>query len=623
MAGRKNQGRKRGAETIYSSRWRALQAKAKAYYEGEPCWFCGGELDHTLPHRHPFAVEVHHLEARAFGGPVLVPLDQLRLAHKACNGADGARMKGQPRGRDTAKRGAMNGQAHLFGEAVFSGDARPSAYPSPSLSPTDAERSNREPPELPDFSQFVLERDGYNPPRLVTPADPTVTGSLGEDVVDWADRWLGLAMYPWQAFALGRILETRDDGSLRWPVAIVTVPRQSGKSTMMRALAAWRLFQGERWGEPQNILQVASNRAIAREIWAMSARQLSASTEAQVRYANGQEAVELPDTSKWIVGAANATAGPGLSLSLALVDEAWSVDEEVVTGGIAPTLLEREASQLLLISTAGESRSNLLRNFRESAIAQMDDPEAADVLLLEWSAAPEADPDDPEAWRQASPLWTPERAKRVATQHRIMETNTFRMQLLNQWVANASAWITDRAWSEAADPTVALPTRATNPGTIAIETAVDGLPIGAVLAVSDDEGRVIVRAHVEHSMRGLWAWLETQAKERRGVTILHHSTVRVPEVPGTNLVPVKASDQVAGFGPTKAAIESGDLIHDGNPALWEQVLMASVYRSGDGHSMLSQKASEGAIFLARALVWAVGRELAPSTRSRHLVVAAA
>ena len=71
-----------------------------------------------------------------------------------------------------------------------------------------------------------------------------------------------------------------------------------------------------------------------------------------------------------------------------------------------------------------------------------------------------------------------------------------------------------------------------------------------------------------------------------------------------------------------AAILAGNLRHNRNETLTEQVLMASAYQSRDGHSQLSQKASEGPIYLARALVWAVGHELKPNSRRRHLVAVA-
>ena len=601
-----------GKPTVYSSQWRALVQQCREYHEAV-CYFCGGEIDMTLPGRHQWSCEVHHPNARAFGGDTIVPVDELRLAHKSCNAAHGAKIRGLPRGRRSAP------QDPLFdADRSHFSRARPT-HPVPvglSLSKPKATETARSRALSIGYENTEADPASFVPPRLETRPDSSVVGTLGDECIDWLDRWLGMELWAWQAYVVRRALEVTETGELRWPVVVLTVPRQCGKSTLSRGVMSWRLFQADRFEEPQTLLHVSSNRAIAREIWQMSARMLEVKADAKVRQANGQESIELPDESKWMIAAANMTAGPGLSISMAFVDEAWHVDEDVVVSGIMPTMLQRTSSQLWLVSTAGESRSDLLRNFREQGIAQLDDPDHADVLLLEWSASPDLAVDDREAWRQASPIWNARREKQVEQFHRLQPANDFAMQMLNRWVTSATSWLPEQSWTKCGDD-VDLPTN--TPGVIGVETSVDGLPIGAVIAVMDDDGIVHVRSHVETTHAAMWRWLKDAAADRRGVTILHHATVRIPDIKGATMLEVKASDQVAGYGPTRAAILAGNLRHNRNETLTEQVLMASAYQSRDGHSQLSQKASEGPIYLARALVWAVGHELKPNSRRRHLV----
>ena len=614
MAQRKRKTTRRD-ESTYGSRWRALVEQAKQYHEPS-CYFCGGEIDMTLPGRHQWSCEVHHLQALAFGGPTIVPLDELALAHKSCNASHGARIRSLPRSRRQLDQRSLEDEQ----PSVFSEDLPPNRSPcgytslqgrKPKRTPTKIKRD--------DLLDLTKIDDGYVPARLETPTPSNVAGTLGDECVAWLDRWLDMQLWTWQAHVVRRALEVREDGTLRWPVIVLTVPRQAGKSTLSRGVMSWRLFQGgdDAFGEPQTLLHVSSNRAIAREIWQMSARLLQEKADAKVRQANGQEAIELPDTSKWMIAAANMTAGPGLSISMAFVDEAWAVDEGVVVSGIMPTMLQRTSSQLWLVSTAGESRSDLLRQFREQGIAQLDDPENADILLIEWSASPDLPVDDRDGWRQASPIWNQRREQQVEQFYRLQPPNDFAMQMLNRWVVSASSWLPEQAWAKCHDSDATLPEN--NPGTIAVETSVDGLPIGAILAVRNDDGTIIVRSRIETTHANLWAWLSEVAAERRGVTILHHESVRIPDIKGAKLLKVKSSDQVAGYGPTKAAIQAGEIAHDGNPTLTEQVLMASAYTSRDGHAQLSQRASEGPIYLARALVWACGHELRPNNRRKHLV----
>lgn len=614
MAPRKRKTTRRD-DTIYGSRWRALVEQAKAYHE-PTCYFCGNEIDMTLPGRHQWSCEVHHLQARAFGGPTIVPLDELALAHKSCNASHGARLRNLPRSRQQLEQRSLEDEFR----AGFSTSHPPNRSPvNISLPESDTQKRAPKKTKRDDLLDLSTIEDGYVPARLETPSDPNVDGTLGDECIAWLDRWLDMQLWTWQAHVVRRALEVREDGSLRWPVVVLTVPRQCGKSTLSRGVMSWRLFQGgeEAFGEPQTLLHVSSNRQIAREIWQMSARLLEAKADAKVRQANGQEAIELPDTSKWMIAAANMTAGPGLSISMAFVDEAWAVDEGVVVSGIMPTMLQRASSQLWLVSTAGESRSDLLRGFREQGIAQLDDPENADILLIEWSASPDLPIDDREGWRQASPIWNDRREKQVEQFFRLQPPNDFAMQMLNRWVISATSWLPEQAWMRCQDSDAILPED--NPGCIAVETSVDGLPIGAVLAARRSDGQIVVRSRIETSHAGLWSWLAEVAAERRGITILHHETVRIPEIKGAKMLKVKSSDQVAGYGPTKAAIQSGEVSHDGNATLTEQILMATAYTSRDGHAQLSQRASEGPIYLARALVWAVGYELRPNNRRKHLV----
>ena len=576
----------------------------------------------TLPAKSRWACTVHHIHARGFGGSVIVPLDELALAHNYCNAKHGAFVKTAVRGR---KPNTMDGEAPMFDvdEVGFSRSETTLPVPVDISLPNPISAKPKQTAQIvPETAQGYMDPATYNPPRLETVPPADVVGTLGPEASDWLDRWLDIELWPWQQHVLNRALEVNADGDLRWPVVVLTVPRQCGKSWLSRAVMSWRLFQGERFGEPQSLLHVSSQRQIARELWKMSARELEAKAAAKVRMSNGQEAIEIPDTSQWMVAAATPTAAPGLSISMAFVDECWSVDYDVVVQGIAPTMLQRQSAQLWLVSTAGESRSDLLRTFRDQAIAQLDDPDLADVLLMEWSASPELEVDDPEAWRQASPIWDHRRQAQVERNHRLMKPNAFAQQMLNRWVVSANSWLPEQAWHRC-ESDRELPSRDENPGVIAIETSVEGLPIGAVMAVKADDGDVVIRSRVFQSHAMCWRWLEQTAKERRGVTIIHHPTVRVPDIRYATMAQVKAGDQVAGFAPTKEAIEEQAICHDGNQTLAEQVLMAAVWRSGDGHAQLSQRASEGPIFLARAMVFAVGYELKPANRKRHLVLASA
>jgi len=376
------------------------------------------------------------------------------------------------------------------------------------------------------------------------------------------------------------------------------------------------------FGEPQEVLHVANLRGTAARIWKPAAATLEDTAGAVVRRSNGQEAVELTDGSAWRLAASTLDGGVGSSVSLAFVDEAWRVSRDVVYGSIQPTMLERSSPQLVLVSTAGDGGSTLLLDDREAALAEMADPDSARILLLEWSAPPEASPDDRAAWRMASPHWTPLRLE--ALEHAYSTTTNeadWRRQYLNQWVLAARSWIGPAQWAAAAVAELELPAGG---GTVAVNDH-EGAPgpCGYVLAVLDGE-RVLVSGRRFPSRRALWEELERLARARRGLTLLYPPSLHqhVAALRGVTAVKVGTAEQRAGYGPTLAAVVDGRLQHDGDDELTRQILTATPVTVPDVGTTLSSRRSPGPIFLARAAVWAVGAELRPSQRPRALVISA-
>jgi len=400
---------------------------------------------------------------------------------------------------------------------------------------------------------------------------------------------------------------------------ILTVSRQSGKSVLARGLCGWRVGASDLFGEPQEVLHVANLRETAQRIWKPAARALQESLGANVRRANGQEAIELADLSAWRLAASNLDGGVGSSTSLCFVDEAWRVSRDVVDGSIAPTMLERQSPQLVLVSTAGDGGSPLLMEDRDAAISQLSDPDSARILLLEWSAAPEAYPDDREAWRIASPHWTPSRLEALEHAYATSSESDWRRQYLNQWVLAARSWIGPAQWADATDP-AGLPSFPA--GTVAINDE-PGAPgqCGYVVAVRDGD-RVRVRGRAFPTRRALWAELEQLAQTRRGAELLYPVSFEqhVARLPGFNRVKVGTNEQRAGYGPTLAAICEGRLKHDGDDELTRQMLTATPVTIPDMGTTLSAKRSPGPIYLARAAVWAIGSELRPEQKQKPRVL---
>ena len=328
--------------------------------------------------------------------------------------------------------------------------------------------------------------------------------------------------------------------------------------------------------------------------------------------------MELGDGSSWRLAASTLDGGVGSSNSLAFVDEAWNVDERAVDGSLAPTLAERESSQLVLVSTAGDGRSALLRRDRDAAIVQAADPDTARILLLEWSADPTADYGDREAWRAASPHWTERRARAVEDAYHTVSESEFRRQWLNQWVLAASAWLQPGQWRVGERTELELPARPA--GTVAVEIATDASAYGAVLAVADAAGNVYLRSRLFTARGELFTWLAELGAQRRGLRLIVPPSLRndIPPAVRAELVVAGQAEQYAGYGATVAAALEGRLLHAGEPDLTTHVLRAATVSTPDRGTALYSKGSPGPIFLARALVWAVAAELRPG-RSKVII----
>jgi hypothetical protein len=326
-------------------------------------------------------------------------------------------------------------------------------------------------PVVADLARFRPAGVGAMPasatwPRLMTGPHPRAVGSYGPAAMRWAMRHKRMhgrrvtSSRWWQRLALGRALEHDESGALVWRTVIVSGPRQVGKSVLERAACSWRLHQADRFGCEQTILHTAHKLDAAREVWQPAARWAEGLYgRGYVRWANGEEQIELDDFSRWLIQAANGGAGVSYSLSMILVDEAWRVARGIVDNGLVPTMAEQPSPQLWLVSTAGTSTSDLMLTNRAAALATEQPGEHDNVLLIEWSAPPDPDLDigDPGVWRSVSPHWDERREVAVSDAWAKVRDEdgelAFRQQWLNQWVPSLTRPVFDaEAWARLSTP---------------------------------------------------------------------------------------------------------------------------------------------------------------------------
>jgi hypothetical protein len=512
------------------------------------------------------------------------------------------------------------------GVAVANGTWRPGSSPA-GLDDPAPERDGLDARDrrwrVPWLAELRRVPDNATWPRLMTVPHPRAVGSLGGEFVAWAQERSGRPLRWWQQLVATRMLEVDEQGRLVWETVVVSTARQVGKSWWLRELCLWRIHQAERFAEPQDVLHTGKDLAVCKEvqrparIWCKARRDLY-----RVREVNGQEEIELlQDGSRWMLRAKEAVYG--YSVSLGAVDEAWKVRGSSVDEGLVPTMAEREQPQLLLVSTAHRKATGLILGRRQVALDGLEDGDGD--LLIEWSTPAGTELDDPVAWRQASPHWTPRRQRLIEKRHEAMLAGdvedpdepdpvaSFRAQWLNQWPRRRldDSGPTERlipagVW----DNLRATGLHATGPVWVALE---DDYGLGAAVACARrlQDGRV----ELDGWLTGDWdsAIADAQALTARfpvrrllvGASLLD----RVPAALRGLAQPRGAAQTRTGLALLRDLATTGQLAHDAPTAELSQTLAAAHVREAPAGLMLVAK---GPTHLVRAVVWALGEAHRPA-----------
>ena len=265
---------------------------------------------------------------------------------------------------------------------------------------------------------------------------------------------------PWQRHVFDVALEVNPDtGLLVHRDVTLTVPRQSGKTTMLLVLKVHRALAWER----QTISFGAQTRKDARNKWTeehipvleAARRRDPGVFDFAVRLANGDEQLKWANASREILQANTESAGHGATLDLHVQDEAFSLVDSRIDQAAKPAMVTRPQPQFWRVSTAGRSpvRSPYLWGFVE---AGRKAPARPGVAYFEWSAEDEWAPEDESKW----PLFLPalgltQPVDAVRSLLHSMERPEFERAVMNRWRDDADAVETViplASWDARVDP---------------------------------------------------------------------------------------------------------------------------------------------------------------------------
>jgi phage terminase large subunit-like protein len=270
-------------------------------------------------------------------------------------------------------------------------------------------------------------------------------------VTHWAKRRLGIEHGPWQAYALGRILECDADGIPLARTALVSVGRQNGKSIIVRSLIGWILDEGHKL-EPfalwDLVLLAAHDAKQARVIYDYVRRD----TESYARISGWGHTARIQGKGRAratlyggielngiMVDVASRQAGSqrGRSIGLNCFDEVLTQTSFEMYDVLSPAMSAIPNSLMLLTSTAGFSDSVVLLKFYEdleriATGAQKSDGSFCGV----WWRADEDDVGlDWEQIKKANPALDDGRLSRqmIEREYRILPRGSWVRERLNRW----------------------------------------------------------------------------------------------------------------------------------------------------------------------------------------------
>lgn len=234
-------------------------------------------------------------------------------------------------------------------------------------------------------------------PKYATRRTPT-NPSYGRRIEAMA-AYMGGPLMPWQkqVAAVGMELDPKRPGAFRYDTVVVSVPRQSGKSYLLRAIMADRIMSYNR----HEVVMTAQTGKDAKKRWNQLINSLKADKKPSyfnVRKSQGTEYLEyLKRGSRLSPFAPTPKSVHGDSLNLITIDEAWAFDANsgaALEAAIEPTQLTILDSQMWIVSTRGTSKSAYLNTLIERGRHAVDDPTSR-LAYFEWSAdeaLAEADP---------------------------------------------------------------------------------------------------------------------------------------------------------------------------------------------------------------------------------------
>lgn len=446
--------------------------------------------------------------------------------------------------------------------------------------------SSGPPDALKDTPEAWLSTLGDAQPLYSTAPTPGAANELAQ--VEKVAAALGTPLLPWQRFFIRVATEKNPDGSYRYRNVVLTVPRQSGKTTVVRALYATRALINK--GRKSFVF--AQTGKDSRERLFELAEQLTHSPIGKQikvrRAADSPNILFLPTGSKIQSFPPTAESTHGYNFSDAFLDEIFAFDDATgssLLGAIVPAMQTHKDRQIIFVSTKGTPNSTFLNGWitkgREAVSAQ-----DADIAYFEWALADGLDAFSPENWDFHPGLQGGLITKADIQSATGMGKGEFTRAFMNRQTETLESVLDLAKWN-ALKGTLTVPQR--SQVSIAYEVSYDRQRAAIVAAWKD--GRTTQVKVIQTGAGTAWLpdALEQLAASRplaigadkyaQNNVIADQLLADNPELP---LKLLKPEDIKTGSVSFKARIEDGTIRHDGHLALRTAISSAQSRPMGEG-----------------------------------------
>lgn len=369
---------------------------------------------------------------------------------------------------------------------------------------------------------------GNEVPRVYTPPlrELTPETSWGFSVIEFAERVLGIELFPWQRWFYVHALERGERSLFRFRTIVLLVARQNGKTTLVAILVLWAMYVfGMRL-----TLGTAQDLDTAEESWERACSLIEDTPELaealdKVSRVNGRKEIRLASGERYKIAAATRKSARGKSCDLTVLDELREHMSFDAWSAITKTTNARPDALVVCMSNAGDAYSVVLRHLRFLAHRALGDPDGwckaveesmgdtagedvggPDTLgLFEWSAAPDRDKWDRAGWCEANPSLghgtVTERV--IASDCATDKEADFRTEDLCQWVETVREQpFPEGAWEAGIDPASEIAADA--PLTFAFDVSADRRSASIAVAGMRADGQWHVEV-IAHRTGSKWA----------------------------------------------------------------------------------------------------------------------